>query len=206
MEFALGLAVVAIVSVILTRAAHSTGAGDTDTGASAGRAPTRGADGPPGRTATRATAVHHAGSAPQHTPDAPEQPRPPRRGAAGGGAVGRAAAGPTGGGLEPMADADAAPYIGMTVGHPPKARYYRARLSGGAEVVVGHTPGADHLDVFAPTRRREDGPGQATGGRRRYGFDARGSHWTYGDAPHGAREIRALLRHLEPSIQARERL
>ena len=112
--------------------------------------------------------------------------------------------------LQPMADADAdaAPYIEMTAaaGHARKARYYRAQLATGAEVIVGHTPGADHLDVFAPTRRRGDSRGEATGGRRLYGFDARGSHWTYGDAPYGAREIRAALRHLDPGIVARERL
>lgn len=84
------------------------------------------------------------------------------------------------------------------------ARYYRLTLTSGSESIVQHVPGYDWINVYCAKRRKSD-TGPSTGEMAQYGFSVAMSRWSYGDGPHGARQIRAALRTLEPSIQGRER-
>lgn len=84
------------------------------------------------------------------------------------------------------------------------ARYFRLTLTSGTEVIVQHVPGYDWINVYCAKRRKAD-TGPSTGEMAQYGFSVSMSRWSYGDGPHGARQIRAALRTLEPSIQGRER-
>jgi hypothetical protein len=83
-------------------------------------------------------------------------------------------------------------------------RYYRLTLTSGTEAIVQHVPGYDWINVYCAKRRKAD-TGPSTGDMAQYGFSVSMSRWSFGDGPHGARQIRAALRTLEPSIQGRER-
>lgn len=108
--------------------------------------------------------------------------------------------------LELLDEAAAAAYVeaSAAAADPRKARYYRATLRGGGEVIIGHTPGAEWADVLAPPRLPAHLRSRATAPRACYGFNVRRSCWSHGQGPHGARQIRGLLRQLEPGITARE--
>jgi hypothetical protein len=83
--------------------------------------------------------------------------------------------------------------------------FYRVILTTGQPVVIWHHPHSEWIEVYSPPRRANYAsvtPEEFI----RYGFSAKKSRWSYGEGPNGAREVRSVLKLLDPSIQSRERL
>jgi hypothetical protein len=81
---------------------------------------------------------------------------------------------------------------------------YALVLSSGQKVLIRHSPGYDWIDIIT-SGKRADYSRISLADTQLYGFSIQLSRWSFGEGPHGAREIRAALRVLEPTIQGRER-
>ena len=78
-------------------------------------------------------------------------------------------------------------------------------LTTGQPVLIWHHPQSEWIEVYSPPRR-ENYANVTPAEYQRFGFSAKMSRWSFGEGPYGAREIRAVLHMLDPTIQARQRL
>ena len=69
----------------------------------------------------------------------------------------------------------------------------RTKLSSGEYEYFGKRNSRDWVDVYARSRRKGDVRGKYTGNYGKYGFNMVMKNWSFGAAPPGAREIRAIL-------------
>jgi hypothetical protein len=87
--------------------------------------------------------------------------------------------------------------------HAQAVLYYLA-LASGQPVYILLSGDYEWIDVLTSSKRDEY-TGLGPDAFQRYGFSRDASRWSYGEGPYGAREIRAALRTLDPTIQSRER-
>ena len=74
----------------------------------------------------------------------------------------------------------------------------RTKLDSGEYVYFGKKKNRTWIDVYAKARRKADMHGKYTGNYGRYGFDNAQKKWAYGTAPPGSREIKAILKAIQP--------
>ena len=74
----------------------------------------------------------------------------------------------------------------------------RTELSSGEYVYFGTKQDREWIDVYARGRRKSDVRGKYTGNYGKFGFNIIEKKWSFGSAPPGAGEIRAILAAIKP--------
>lgn len=98
-------------------------------------------------------------------------------------------------GWEPLGDAEVEELLeAVRRSGEPRTRYYRAELSSGQLVALGHTPRYPWVDVFVRRRRRDDPEGIHTGPYEIHSYHLREERWSYGAVPPGRKELEGLIR------------
>lgn len=73
----------------------------------------------------------------------------------------------------------------------------RAMVNGGDTVYFAYAVDSEWVDVFVEKRKSGEALGNHSGPYERFGWSIEGHRWSYGEGPDGAREIRAILKHVE---------